>query len=75
MDYRERFKNLRIDNDLEQTDIASICNVSNKTVSHWETFRVEMSVDCISKLCRYYKISCNYIFGLPEYPSPNSKNI
>ena len=29
LDYRERHKNLRIDNDLEQKDIAAVCNVSN----------------------------------------------
>ena len=73
MDYRERLKNLRIDNDLGQKDIASICNVSSKTVSHWETLRVEMTVDCIVKLCHHYQISCNYILGLPEYSSPDNK--
>jgi transcriptional regulator with XRE-family HTH domain len=70
LDYRERLKNLRIDNDLEQRDIAAICNVSNKTVSHWETLRIQVPVDCIIKICNYYQISSNYILGLPEYPAP-----
>ena len=64
MDYRDKFKSLRIDNDLEQKDIANICNVTNKTVSHWETLRRDMPIDCIVKLCQFYNISLDFIFGL-----------
>ena len=64
MDYRERFKNLRIDNDLEQIDVAKVCNVSNKTVSHWETLRREMPVDCIIKLCEFYNVSSDIILDI-----------
>lgn len=70
MDYREIFKNYRIDHDLEQKDIARICSVSAKTVSHWETLRRHMSVDSIIALCNHYKISANYFLGLPDYPMP-----
>lgn len=65
MDYRERIKNLRIDNKLEQKDVAKICNVTNKTVSHWETLRIEVPIDCLIKLCDYYKVSSDFILGLP----------
>ena len=57
MDYRESFRNLRIDHDLEQTEVAKVCHVSNKTVSHWETLRREMPVDCIKKRCEFYNAS------------------
>jgi len=64
MDYREKFKNLRIDNDLSQKDIAKVCGVSNKTVSHWETFRREMPIDCIKKLCILYNVSSDVILEI-----------
>lgn len=64
MDYRDKFKNLRIDNDLEQKDIAKICNVTNKTVSHWETHRRDIPIDCIVKLCEFYKVSADVILGI-----------
>lgn len=72
MDYRQKFKQLRIDNDLLQSDIAVICKVSDATVGHWETGKRDMRIDCIEKLCRYYKVSADYILGLPEdliYPN------
>ena len=68
MDYRQKFKNLRIDNDLKQEDIAKICNVSDATVGHWETQRRDMKVDCIIKLCIFYNISPEYILGFTNEP-------
>lgn len=71
MDYRQKFYNLRIDNDLTQQDIADICGVSDATVGHWENKRREMGVNYIIALCKYYKVSADYILGLPdnfEYP-------
>lgn len=70
MDYRQKFKNLREDNDLTQKQIAEICNVSDATVGHWENKKREMSIDCIIKLCKFYDISADYILGLS-----NCKNI
>lgn len=66
MDYRQKFKELRIDNDLLQSDIARICNVSDATVGHWENLKRDMRIDCIVKLCLFYKVSSDYILGLPN---------
>ncbi len=71
MDYRQKFYNLRLDNDLTQQQIADICGVSDATVGHWENKKRDMRIDCIIKLCCFYKISADYILGLPkdlEYP-------
>lgn len=71
MDYRQKFYNLRIDNNLTQQNVADICGVSDATVGHWENKKRDMRVDSIIKLCHYYKISADYILGLPkdyDYP-------
>lgn len=47
MDYRIKFRNLRIDNDLTQQDIANLCNVSDATVGHWENQIRDMKIDHI----------------------------
>ncbi len=66
MDYRKRFHNLRIDKDLSQQEIADICGVSDATVGHWENGRRDMKIDSIIKLCKFYNVSADYIFGLPD---------
>lgn len=70
MDYRQIFKNLRVDNDLKQEDIAKICNVSDATVGHWENKRREMKIDSIVKLCKYYNVSPEYVLGFINEPKP-----
>ncbi|MBQ7860763.1 MAG: helix-turn-helix transcriptional regulator [Clostridia bacterium] len=63
MDYRHKFKDLRVDNDLTQQNIAEICGVSDATVGHWENLKRDMKIDSIVKLCRFYNVSPEYIFG------------
>ncbi len=70
MDYRQRFKNLRIDNDLTQEQVAKICKVSDATVGHWETGKRDMRIDCITTLCKYYNVSSDYILGLSDDQKP-----
>lgn len=64
MDYRLKFKELREDRDLKQQEIADICGVSDATVGHWENLKREMRIDCIVKLCEFYKVSSDYILGV-----------
>lgn len=71
MDYRQVFKNLREDNDLKQKDIAKICGVSDALVGHWENQKRDMRIDCIVKLCKYYNISADYVFGLSKCKNIN----
>lgn len=73
MDYRQKFKNLRIDNDLKQEEIAKICNVSDATVGHWENKRRDMKIDSIIKLCIFYNVSPEYIFGFTKEQKPLPK--
>ncbi len=66
MDYRQIFRDLRIDHDLKQQDIATICSVSDATVGHWENCKRDMRIDCIVKLCLFYNISADYVLGLTK---------
>ncbi|MBQ8765371.1 MAG: helix-turn-helix transcriptional regulator [Clostridia bacterium] len=68
MDYRQKFKDYRIDNNLTQQDVAKICNVSDATVGHWGNLKRHMHIDCIVTLCKYYKVSSDYILGLKDRP-------
>lgn len=66
MDYRQIFRDLRIDRDLKQQDIALLCGVSDATVGHWENCKRDMRIDCIIKLCIFYNISADYVLGLTK---------
>lgn len=58
------FKNLRAireDNDLRQSDIAKMLNVSQNTYSQYETGVIALTADVLIKLANYYNVSVDYL--------------
>lgn len=68
MEYFERLKQLREDNDLTQADVAKFLNTTKQQVSKWENGIQVIGVDKIIKLAKYYNISADYILGLTDIP-------
>ena len=66
MDYIDRLTEIRNDRDIKQSTIAEILGVKQSAVSKYEKRRKQYTVDDIIKLCNFYKISADYILGLPE---------
>lgn len=64
MNYRERLKSLREDNDYTQTEIGKLINKSQQGYNHIETGRAELKIDDLAILCKFYKVSADYIIGL-----------
>lgn len=58
------FKNLRAireDNDLRQSDIAKVLNVSQNTYSQYETGVIALTAEILIKLADFYKVSVDYL--------------
>ena len=58
------FKNLRAireDNDLRQSDIAKMLNVSQNTYSKYETGVIALTAEVLIKLADYYGVSVDYL--------------
>lgn len=60
MDYRERMRALREDNDLTQLQVAKIINKSQQGYNHIEVGRAELKIEDLIKLCEFYKVSADY---------------
>lgn len=63
MGYYQRLKDLREDEDLKQTDIASKIGTSQKQYSRWETGEYDIPFEIVIKLADFYKVSIDYIAG------------
>ena len=70
MDYRERMRSLREDNDFTQAQLAKIINKSQQGYNHIETGRAELKIDDLIKLCDFYKVSADYFIGRKEKQHP-----
>lgn len=71
MKYYQKLKELREDRDLTQQDIAEMLYVKQSAISSYERGLRALSIDNLKALCRFYKVSSDYILGLPkdfDYP-------
>lgn len=64
MEYWERIKSLREDNDLTQKNIAAYLNIAQNTYSQYENGKREIPISILVKLCLYFNVSSDYILGL-----------
>lgn len=64
----KRIKDLREDNDLTQTQIASKLNISQRGYSHIETGNNDISTEILIKLSNIYGVNTDYILGISDNP-------
>ena len=64
--YFERLCDLRVDHDLTQADVAKILNTTQQVYSRYEKGINEMPLHHLISLCKFYKVSADFILGLSE---------
>ncbi len=64
--YIKRLTDLRIDSDLTQQEVAEVINKSQQGYAHIENGRANISVDDLITLCRFYKVSPEYVLGFTD---------
>ncbi len=62
----EKIRNLREDADLNQTQLGKALYMTQRKISYIECGKYEPSIEDLKAICRYFKISANYLLGLPE---------
>ena len=66
MEYYERIKNLRIDADKSQKEIADILKTGQSYYAKYENGHRSLPIERLRELCVYYNVSADYILGLPK---------
>ena len=66
MNYNERLKELRIDKDLTQEEIAKILNTTKQYYYRYEKGKHPLPIEHLKTLCLFYHVSADYILGLPK---------
>lgn len=76
-----RIKELRKQKNIKQTQLADILNVSQGTLSSWETGRYDIGNDDLRKLAAFFGVTTDYLLGrdiditkLPGYLGPVTEN-
>lgn len=70
----EKIKNIRISNNLKQSELADILHISEKTISSWENDRTTPDLNMIYKISNYFKKSFYYLIS-DDYINLNNNEI
>ena len=62
--YYERIRDLREDNDLTQQDVANVLKTTQQVYSRYEKGENELPLHHLVTLCKFFKVSADYILGL-----------
>ena len=66
MKYIKRIRDLREDNDKTQQQIADLLGTSQTMYARYERGANELPIHHLITLCRYYRVSADYILGLDD---------
>lgn len=64
--YIKRIRDLREDHDKTQQQIADVLGISQTMYARYERGANEMPIRHLLALCKYYRISADYILGLTD---------
>lgn len=64
--FGEKIKALREDSDLNQTQLGEAVGITQRKISYIECGRFEPNLQDIVALCRFFKVSADYLLGLDE---------
>ena len=66
MKYIKIIRDLREDNDKTQQQVADFLGTSQTMYARYERGANELPIHHLIKLCKYYRVSADYILGLSD---------
>lgn len=63
-DFKARIKQLRIEQGLNYSQLASIFNKTEGAIRAWESGRTKPDADTLIKISNYFEVSVDYLLGL-----------
>lgn len=67
LSFGEKIRNLREDANLNQTQLGETVGMTQRKISYIECGKYEPSLEDIVSLCRFFRISADYLLSLPDY--------
>lgn len=62
--YNDRVRELREDRDLTQLQVSEILGIKQQVYSRYELGIRPLPIEHLIKLCKYYKVSADWLLGL-----------
>ncbi len=62
-----KLKELRLEKDLSQKDLAQKLGVSSRVISYYEDGSRECGFDMLIKISRFFGVSTDFLLGITDY--------
>ena len=66
----QRIRDLRIDNELTQKEVASVLKIDQRVYSNYETGKRNIPIPMLIFLADYYNTSTDFLLGRTNNPDP-----
>ncbi len=66
----KRLKTLREEKGITQQQLATVINLSQQTIGHYEVGRAKPDVDTLDRLADYFNVSVDYLLGKTNIRTP-----
>lgn len=66
----QRLRDMREDKDLTQAQMADFLKIHQTTYSDYEIGNLNVPVDVLIKLARFYNTSIDFLVGITDNPTP-----
>ncbi len=68
MEFKDRFKELRLKSQLTQALLSDHLNVNDRTIRRYESGEIQPTAPAIIKIAKYFEVSVDYLLGLTDNP-------
>ena len=65
-EFGEKIKYLRKEANIGQNQLAEFLDVSNASISYWETGKQLPSAEVVFKLATFFSVSADFLLGIEE---------
>lgn len=65
--FSARLKQLRLDRNLTQTQLASETGISQSAINKWELGQRKITQEYIIILCKYFNVSADYLLRIIDF--------
>lgn len=66
MEFKDRLKELRIEHNLSQMQLANVLGISQSAIAKWELGKTEPTASAIILVAKYFNESTDYLLGIIE---------
>lgn len=70
-----RLRELRVERELLQSDIAKLINKSERTVGFYETGERDMNTETLAILANFFNVSIDYLLGKSDIRNPEKTDL